>query len=81
MEFKAKRRKLRITIDEKTHEVVFPKVSQLERFQEDSLKEKDDLKGVLSFLESLGLPASAARELEPDDLAEVVRLLTGQKKS
>lgn len=82
-EFVAKRRKLRVTIDDVQYELAFPKVREIEEFQRTSqgVKEKDALGVLIGFLETLGLKAEAARSLEPDDLQEIVKILTGQKKS
>lgn len=82
MEFKAKRRKLKVTVDEKIFEVRFPKLGELDIYREQAKDSKSDAGSTLSdFLESLGLPKDAQKELEVGDLSEIVNLLTDQKKT
>jgi len=81
LDFKAKRRKLNVTIDDKKYEVRFPLLGELDSYRQSLSKNgpATDLLGEL--LESLGLPKAAQAELEPGDLTEIVQLLTDQKKS
>ncbi len=80
MEFKAKRRKLKVTIDESVFEVKFPTLGELSEYRskvKDSVENEEHL---ADFISSLGLPKDAQKTLEPSDLSEIVGLLTDQKK-
>ena len=78
MEYKAKRRTLKVDIDGTVHQVRFPKFSELESFDADN---KDNPKEALAkFLGVLGLPIDAQKELEAEDLKEIVEIISGQKK-
>lgn len=78
MEYKAKRRTLKVDIDGTVHQVRFPKFSELESFEE---KNKENPKEALrEFLVTLGLPLDAQSELEGIDLKEIVEIISGQKK-
>ena len=82
MEFKAKRRKLKITVDEKVFEVRFPKLGELNQYKEKIKDPSADIPKELElFLSELGLPAEAQLSLEIGDLGEIVGLLTDQKKT
>lgn len=81
MEFKAKRRKMNITIEEDKFVVRFPLLGELDQYRED-MKNPELAEGLLGkFLEGLGLPIEAQKRLEPEDLNEIVMLLTDQKKA
>jgi len=78
MEYKAKRRTLKVDIDGTVHQVRFTKFSELESFEE---KNKENPKEALrEFLVTLGLPLDAQAELEGIDLKEIVEIISGQKK-
>ena len=78
MEYKAKRRTLKVDIDGTAYQVRFPKFHELESFDADN---KDNPKDALSkFLECLGLPVVAQKDLEAEDLKEIVEIISGQKK-
>lgn len=85
MEFKAKRRKLKVTIDESVYEVKFPTLGELHSYRSEleSSKNKEVAAGELlvKFLTNLGLPSTAQDALESPDLNEIVNLLTDQKKT
>jgi hypothetical protein len=78
MEYKAKRRTLKVDIDGTAYQVRFPKFSELELFED---KNKENPKEALrDFLVTLGLPLDAQSELEAIDLKEIVEIISGQKK-
>lgn len=82
MEFKAQRRTLKVTIDEKVYNVKFPLSGQIEEWRENSKgkpgeEAEDSLKDLLA---ELGLPREAIKQLEIADYQEIVRILTNQKK-
>lgn len=82
MEFKAKRRKLNVTIEDKKFEVRFPLMGELDQYRQDIVASKDGGGELLNqLLVGLGLPIEAQAQLEPGDLQEIVMLLTDQKKS
>lgn len=82
MEFKAKRRTLKITMDEKVYQVRFPRLGELDAYRAKSKDPSIDMNEALSdFLVDLGLPKEAQKELEIGDLGEIVNLLTDQKKT
>lgn len=83
MEFKAKRRKLKVTIEDVVYEVKFPTLGELNDYRKQlKLTAIDEQESLLaSLLASLGLPQSAQDCLEPSDLKEIVDLLTDQKKT
>jgi len=82
MEFKAKRRKLKITIDEKVFEVKFPTLGELHAYRVELETKKDSAGELLEgLLSQLGLPKEAQAMLESPDLNEIISLLTDQKKT
>jgi hypothetical protein len=83
MEFKAKRRTLSLIIDGVSHEVRFPKTKEQYEL-EGKLKAAGDggaADVLFDFLGALGLAREAAMDLEAEDLLEIVKIITGQKKS
>lgn len=80
MEFKAKRRTLKIDIDGTAHLVRFPLLGELKEYRE-KLTGGDGEKLLTEFLMGLGLSAEAQGQLELSDLNEIVGLLTDQKKT
>jgi len=82
MEFKAKRRTLRISIEDQVYELRFPLMQDLRDYKEAIKNKSDDdqSKMLIEFLESLGLPEAAQMQLEPSDLNEIVGLISDQKK-
>lgn len=82
MEFKAKRRTLRVNIDDTIHEVRFPRMGELDAYREKIEGKSDEEKGkaLADFLADSGLPVQAQEQLEPADFKEIVQLLTDQKK-
>lgn len=83
MEFKAKRRKLKVTVDEAQFEVRFPTLGELDEYREKVKSASGDSVGLelQSLLVALGLPADAQKTLEPMDFKELVEILTDQKKT
>jgi hypothetical protein len=82
MEFKAKRRKLKVTIDKDSHEVRFPWQGELDQYLSDVAEKPEKTQELHDqFLAKLGLPVEAQKVLEPADLKEIVRLLTDQKNA
>jgi hypothetical protein len=82
MDFVAKRRTLKITIDGTAHVVRFPLLGELREYRLKLKEDNSDGEVALSnFLASLGLPHEAQGLLEIADLNEVVTLLTDQKKT
>jgi hypothetical protein len=82
LDFKAKRRKLNVTIEDKKFEVRFPLMGELDQYRQDITASKDGGSELLNnLLVALGLPLDAQAMLEPGDLEEIVLLLTDQKKS
>lgn len=84
MEFKAKQRKLRVTIGADVFEVRFPSMGEIKDYRA-SVKGKaeyDDAAGeaLMEFVADLGLPKEAQDRLEADDFLEIVRLLISPKK-
>jgi len=86
VEFKAKKRQLKVSIGEDAYMVSFPTMKTLSAYrqsidgldpQKDLAKLEDALSGMLA---SLGLPKEAQEELEGPDYTEIVRLLTEAKK-
>lgn len=80
MDFVAKRRTLKITIDGAEHIVRFPLLGELKEYRE-KLKSGDNESLLSEFLTGLGLPQEAQAMLEMPDLNEIVGLLTDQKKT
>jgi hypothetical protein len=81
MEFKAKRRKLKVTIDDKTYSVRFPHLGEMDEYRR-SVKDKSEdeqQEALLELIASFGLPREAILELEVPDFKEIVHLLTDQK--
>lgn len=78
MEYKAKRRTLKVDIDGTVHSVRFPKYSELDTFTAE-LKD-NPAEALKNFLVLLGLPLDAQKELEPEDFNEIVDIISGQKK-
>lgn len=81
MEFKAKRRKLKVTIDETTFEVRFPTLGELSEYRGKLKEDSANDEKLAEFLESLGLPKQAQNSLEVSDISEIVGLITDQKKA
>lgn len=81
MEFKAKRRKLKVTIDEMTFEVKFPTLGELSEYRAKVKDAPESEEHLAEFMASLGLPKDAQKSLEPSDISEIVGLLTDQKKA
>lgn len=61
--------------------VQFPTLIQYENYEE-SLKKENSSAGecLYNFLEMLGLPKEKAKEMQADDLHQLVDVLTGKKK-
>lgn len=55
-----------------------PKVIEAERLEEDT--KKDGVKAIYAFLAAVGLPTEKAKELEMDQLSQVVEVLLPEKK-
>lgn len=82
MEFKAKRKDLKIEIEGVKYEIKSPKLSQFEELQK-AVKDKptDELFLVYkSWLVSVGLPEVALDELDKDDFLGLVHFVTDPKK-
>lgn len=83
MEFKAKRRKLKVTVDDQIFEVRFPTLGELDEYREKVKGAPDESMGtqLQNLIAMLGLPADAQKTLEPMDFKELVDILTDQKKT
>jgi hypothetical protein len=81
MEFKAKRRKLKVTVDDQVFEVSFPKLGELSEYREKLETAESKGKVLTNWLASLGFPEDAQNQLEAGDLTEIIEILTDQKKS
>lgn len=81
MEIKAKKKTLRVWLDDQNFkDVRFPTAGELNEFGK---KKDDSLDSTIEFLDLLGLPKNDALNLDADTLIEVVKALTpkAEKKS
>lgn len=82
MEFKAKRKDLKIDIEGVVYEIKSPKMSQFEELQK-LIKDKPAEELFLLYKEwliSLGLPTEALEELDKDDFLGLVQFVTSPSK-
>lgn len=82
MEFKAKRKDLKIEIEGVAYEIKSPKMSQFEDLQK-MIKDKPTEELFFLYKEwliSIGLPQSALEELDKDDFLGLVQFVTSPSK-
>lgn len=81
MEFRAKRRTLKVFVDDDTFEVKFPTQGQLTEYRKSLESEPGKAETLLeNFLAQFGLPVEAYKRLELPDAKQLIELLTDQKK-
>lgn len=83
MEFTAKRRVLKVTIEDKTHEVLFPTLGQITDYQMGAQSNMSDgnVGDLLSkLLETLGFPVEAQMAVDQEAMTTIIGLLFDQKK-
>jgi 6-phosphogluconate dehydrogenase (decarboxylating) len=81
LEFKAKRRTLKVIVDDVSHMVKFPSLGELDQYRKEIKKEgADETDTLFNFLETLGLKKEVALSLEAGDVTEIVNIISGEKK-
>jgi hypothetical protein len=82
MELKLKKRELRLTMYDKSVEVMdYPTADEHQAYvKRINELELDDYEETKTFLGDLGLSEKSRKVLEHPDLMEIISILTGQKK-
>jgi hypothetical protein len=82
LEFVAKKKKVKVTIEGSASEMVVPSIGQLEVFydQINKAEPKDAIGIYIKFLVSLGLDEKSCKELDFDSMIELVKFVTAPKK-
>ena len=81
--FEAKKRVLKIKTGEGAeYKLSFPTVGQAKEFAKKmkASDEADSIDMVQDYLSELGLPKKVSNDMEPDDLAKISGILSGQQK-
>jgi division protein CdvB (Snf7/Vps24/ESCRT-III family) len=78
-----KKRKLEIKYDGQVFTLAYPSLKQLKEHQKSvkGIKDEDTTEYLQKFLEKLGLPYSVSDDMEADSIAEIVEIISGQKKA
>jgi hypothetical protein len=69
---------IKVRVGEAVYEVKKPNNREI---YELSKQDETDLKGMITFLDKLGLPEAVAWEIDPESLASIFAAITPQKKS
>ena len=83
MEFVAKKKKLKVTIDEQSWEIGCPSIGQQEDLQE-KIKQaaaENVLSVYVEFFGTLGLPVDALKSLDADEFYELTKFVFSPKKN
>lgn len=82
MEFVAKRKKLKVSIDGVSYEMRCPTIGERDNFTEKLKDEKPEgvIKAYAEWYEGLGLPKSALYSLDADDFFELIEFISTPKK-
>lgn len=82
MEFVAKKKKLKITIEGESWEIGSPSIGQQEELNEKikSAAPENVLNIYLDFFSALGLPSKALRDLDADEFFELTKFVFSPKK-
>lgn len=82
MEFVSKKYKLKVTINDKVYEINSPTVGETEDLQAQregkSFKEQGEL--TIKFIEKLGIPVEAQREIANTDYKDFIEFILDHKK-
>lgn len=83
MEFIAKKRTLKITIDENTYQMGVPSIGDQEALDEKlaTAPPRDAIKIYMDFYQSKGLPADALRSLDVDEFVAMTNFVFNPKKN
>lgn len=83
MEFIAKNKKMKVTIEGQSYEMRSPSVGESEELSE-NLEKLENGKGATkvyyAFFESLGLPAEAQKKMDSDDFMDFISFVLKPKK-
>lgn len=83
MEFTAKRRVLKVTIEDKIYEVLFPTLRQITDYQVEATEDSSasNVGNLMSkLLETLGLPIDAQMAVDQEAISTIIGLLFDKKK-
>lgn len=82
MEFVAKRKKLKVSIDGVSYEMRCPTIGERDSFTERLKDEKPEnvIKAYAEWYDSLGLPKDALYSLDADDFFELIEFISTPKK-
>lgn len=83
MEFVAKKRTLKITIDGVSHQMAAPNIGEQQDLDEKlkAAQPEDALKVYLAFFEKKGIPAEALKSLEMEEFLDLTKFIFSPKKN
>lgn len=78
MEFKPKKKKIKVILDDVSYEMRMPTVKEIKNISKEV--GEDDLDSTIQYFHRLGLPVEATESLDLDDFRDLSEMLFSVKK-